>query len=508
MTQGFGFGSGDFESIVEKSEGGTTYFKAYLAGEWWSGAGWFDVRSPIDSSVIAKVPMVGSGEAETMLQNLYAKGRWEFRDVPGGKRLEIFHRVADMLTALEDDFANALTLNAGKTKPAARSEVRASVERLRHSDLDTRGILGDYVPGDWSEETTETEAVVRREPVGVVLAVTPFNYPLLDAVNKLVYSAIIGNAVALKPATSTPVPALMLARVLQSAGFPKHSFAAFTMRGGDVGSLAADRRIAAVSLTGSSRTGLELLRSAGVKQVVLELGGGDPAIVLEDAEVQLAAERISTGITGYAGQRCDAIKLVLAQERVYSALKEQLAARLSSARVGDPRLEGIEVGPLIDAEAAREFEQAIRDAIERGGRLLAGDGKAEGNYVKPALVEMPKESLAKAVLYSEEVFAPVALLTLVDSGEEALRMANGRRYGLDAAIFGTDMNKVRRLARMLEVGAVYINDAPKHGIGYFPFGGRKDSGIGREGIGYTIDHVTAMKSIIYNYKGKRVWEYL
>lgn len=500
--------SGEFDRIVEKTEGGVPSFRAYLAGEWWGGGEWFDVRSPIDASVIARVPRVALAEANGMLENLYTKGRWEFRDVPGGRRLEVFHRIADLLLSFEDDFANVLVLNAGKTMPAALSEVRASVARLRHSDLDTRRILGDYIPGDWSEETTETEAVVRREPVGVVLAVVPFNYPLLDAVNKLVYSAITGNAVAIKPATSTPVPALMLARVLEAAGFPAHSFAVFTIRGDEMGPLVADRRIAAISLTGSSKTGLELLRSAGLKQFVLELGGGDPAIVLEDAEVRLAAERIAAGIVGYAGQRCDAIKLVLAEKRVCSALKAELASRLSRVKVGDPRLEGTEMGPLIDTEAAREFEEGVRDAVGRGGSLLAGDGRAERNYVRPALVEVPKEELQATLLYREEVFAPVALFTPVESSEEALRLANGRRYGLDAAIFGTDMNRIRRLARMLEVGAVYINDTPKHGIGYFPFGGRKDSGIGREGIGYTIDHVTATKSIIYNYKGKGVWEYL
>lgn len=508
MTQGIDFSSGEFDSIVEKKEGSVAYLRSYLAGEWWSGTEWLEVRSPIDASLLARVPRVGRTESEAMLARLYEKGRWEFRDIPGGRRLEIFHGVADRLANLQPDFVSALMLNAGKTKQQATSEVKASVERLRHSDLDTREILGDYVPGDWSEETTETEAVVRREPVGVVLAVVPFNYPLLDAVSKLVYSAIAGNAVAIKPATSTPLPALMLAKVLELAGLPKHCFAVFTMPGADVGALAADRRIAAISLTGSSKTGLEILHSAGLKQFVLELGGGDPAIVLEDAEVQLAAERIASGIVGFAGQRCDAIKLVLAEKKVYSALKEQLAARLGRIKVGDPRQEGVEMGPLIDAETARQFEQGINDAVRLGGRLVVGDGKADRNYVRPALVEMPRQTLTETTLYRNEIFAPVALLTQVESGEDALRFANGRQYGLDAAIFGTDMNKVRRLARLLEVGAVYINDTPKHGIGYFPFGGRKDSGIGREGIGYTIDHVTAMKSIIYNYKGKGIWEYL
>jgi glyceraldehyde-3-phosphate dehydrogenase [NAD(P)+] len=483
-------------------------FEAYLAGEWQGGRDWIDVRSPIDSAVIARVPRIDSRQIEGMLDRLYAKGRWEFRDVPGGKRLETFHKVADLIAELEEDFTNTLVLNAGKTEPSARTEVRASVERLRHSDLDTRRILGDYVPGDWSEETIETEAVVRREPLGVVLAIVPFNYPLMDAVNKLVYSTIAGNAILIKPATSTPIPALMLAKVLETAGFPEHCFAVATVRGSEMGGLVSDKRIAAVSLTGSSKTGISVLGSAGLKQFVLELGGGDPAIVLDDAEVRLAAGRIVGGIVGYSGQRCDAIKLVLAGEPVYAAVRDEIAVGLDRIRVGDPREAETDMGPLIDEDAAREFDFAVHDAARHGGKVIAGGAIVKGNYVRPTLIEIGKEEIADTVLYRDEVFAPIALLTKVDSSEEAIKIANGRRYGLDAAIFGRDMNKIRRLTRMLEVGAVYINDAPKHGIGYFPFGGRKDSGIGREGIGYTIDHVTAMKSIIYNFKGKGIWEYL
>ncbi|MBI3116747.1 MAG: aldehyde dehydrogenase family protein, partial [Thaumarchaeota archaeon] len=166
------------------------------------------------------------------------------------------------------------------------------------------------------------------------------------------------------------------------------------------------------------------------------------------------------------------------------------------------------MGPLIDEEAADEVVRGVKDSVGNGGKVLVGGRKLRKNYVEPTLVEMSKERIEKAVLYKDEVFAPVAILTEVADVEEAIRLANGRRYGLDASVFGKDVNAIRRLTRMLDVGAIYINDSPRHGIGYFPFGGRKNSGIGREGIGYTLDHVTSHKSVVYNYKGTGVWEYL
>ncbi|MEM3350580.1 MAG: aldehyde dehydrogenase family protein, partial [Saccharolobus sp.] len=236
---------------------------------------------------------------------------------------------------------------------------------------------------------------------------------------------------------------------------------------------------------------------------------GDPAIVLSDADLAWAAQRIVTGIISYSGQRCDSIKIILAEEEVYDTLKDLLIKELNkSVKVGDPRDSNTTVGPIIDTKTADEWENAIKDAVEKGSKVLFGGKRLGPTYIEPALIEVPKEVIKDLYLYNKEVFASVALLVKVKSIEEAIEISNSRRYGLDAAIFGRDINKIRKLQRFLEVGAIYINDYPRHGIGYFPFGGRKDSGIGREGIGYTIQYVTAYKSVIYNYKGKGIWEYL
>lgn len=312
--------------------------------------------------------------------------------------------MASLIDKFREDFVNVLIINNGKTKAAAEGEVNAAIERLIRADLDVRETRGDYVPGDWSSETLETEAIVRREPIGVVLAIVPFNYPLFDTVNKIVYTTVIGNAIIIKPPSSTPLPILMLAKVMELAGFPKDSFAIITVPGKDMNNVVADKRIQAISLTGSTETGEEVIKHAGIKQFIMELGGGDPAIVLSDADLAWAAQRIVTGIISYTGQRCDSVKLILAEEEIYDTLKELIVKELAkSVKVGDPRDPSTTVGPIIDAKTADEWENAIKDAIEKGGKILFGGKRIGPTYIEPVLIEAPKESLKDMYFYNKEV---------------------------------------------------------------------------------------------------------
>lgn len=480
---------------------------SYLAGRWGGKGAVKEVRSPIDMSVMAKVASPSLQELEEAVEVVYAKGRWAARDLPGEKRIKILRNAADLMEKNAELYEEVLVLNAGKTRAQARGEVKSSINRLRLADLDLKRVSGDYVPGDWTEDTLETEAIVRREPLGVVLAITPFNYPLFDVVNKVVYSFIYGNAVLVKPASSTPLPALMFAKTLLDAGYPPEALAVLPISGAEAERLVADDRVAAVSFTGSTESGEKIVRAGGVKQYVLELGGGDPAIVLDDADLDLAVDRIAAGIYSYAGQRCDAIKLVLAEGAIYEDLKKGLAKKLGEVKVGDPRNPDVDMGPLISPDVADEMFKAIEDAVRKGGSVLAGGERLGPNYVKPTLVEAPADKVKDMELYRREVFAPVALLVKVKDLDEAIQLANGRPFGLDASIFGRDITRIRKAIRLLEVGAVYVNDMPRHGVGYYPFGGRKKSGVYREGIGYSVEAVTAYKTIVFNYKGRGVWRY-
>ncbi|MEM0371548.1 MAG: NADP-dependent glyceraldehyde-3-phosphate dehydrogenase [Ignisphaera sp.] len=497
-----------FREIAEEVDG-IHVFKTFLAGEWVSGSSFMDVRSPIDLSVIGRVPKLSWSDVDRALDKVYRVGRWSVRDLPGWRRLEILEKIGDLIEKYREDFVNLLIINTGKTRSQAQGEINASIDRLRRADLDARKIFGDYIPGDWDQTTVETEAIVRREPFGVVLAIIPFNYPLFDTVAKFTYSVVAGNAIVVKPPSVDPLPVILFAKVVEEAGFPREGFAVLTVPGRESTDLVSDRRIHVISFTGSSETGRKVIASAGIKQFVMELGGGDPAIVLEDADLDLAAERIALGIYSYAGQRCDAIKLVLVEDDVYLKLKEKLINNLSKVIVGDPRDEKTTMGPLIDPETVDKMLEAVKEAIERGGVILYGGKRLGATYVEPTLIEVLDKNILKELkLYKDEIFAPVALITSFRDLDEAIELANGRRYGLDVSIFGYNIDKIRKLIRYLEFGAIYVNDMPRHGVGYYPFGGRKDSGIGREGIGYSIEHVTAYKTIIFNYKGRGIWRYL
>ncbi|MEM4624186.1 MAG: aldehyde dehydrogenase family protein [Thermosphaera sp.] len=484
-------------------------FKTYVSGEWRYGEGYYPVTTPIDGSKIAFAPVSSFETIDESLGLLYDKGRWSIRDTPGFKRVRIAQRIADLLEQHAEAFVEALVYNSGKTYQQARGEVAASISRLRDASLDARKIEGEYLPGDWDSSTLETEGIVRKEPYGVVLGIIPFNYPLFDAVSKFTYSMIAGNAVILKPPSADPLPVIMFAKVVEESGFPKTAFSIASVPGREADKLVSDQRISVISFTGSSSTGKQVLRSGGIKQYIMELGGGDPAVILSDADIPKSASLVAAGIYSYAGQRCDAIKLILVENPVYNDFKDSLIKELSKVVVGDPRRQETTMGPLIGRDAVDKALEAVRNAVSHGGVVLYGGERLGDTYMLPTLVELrDHHELVKTTLYTEEVFAPVSLITSFNNLEEAVKLINGRRQGLDLAVFGSSIDKIRYLVRYSEVGAVYVNDMPRHGIGYYPFGGRKESGIGREGIGYSIEYVMATKTIIYNFKGKGIYHYL
>lgn len=492
--------------FVERN--GVVFYKTFVVGKWIDSGEYIDVKSPIDLSTIAKVSKLSWNHIDSALETIYSVGRWAVRDLPGWRRVEILEKAAQKLEEAKEDFIQILVLNAGKTRSQALGEITASIDRLNAAHLDARKIFGEYMPGDWDQTTVETEAIVRREPVGVVLAIIPFNYPLFDTVSKIVYSFVAGNAVVVKPPSADPLPVLLFAKILEVSGFPKEALAIATIPGSESDKLVSDDRINVVSFTGSSETGRRVIEKAGIKQFVMELGGGDAAIVLADADLKLAAERSAMGIYSYSGQRCDAIKLILVEEPIYEEFKKAIVEELSKVKVGDPRQQGVVMGPLIDSKAVDEMMKAVEDAVKLGGVVLYGGKRLGETYVEPTLIEfIDREKIKQSMLYQKEVFAPIALITSFRDIDEAIDLANGRRYGLDAAIFGSNMERIRRLVRYLDVGAIYINDMPRHGVGYYPFGGRKHSGIGREGIGYSIEYVTAYKTVVYSYKGRGIWRY-
>ena len=351
--------SGIFKGIFTEKED-VAVFNTFIGGSWDTSSELSPVYSPLDGSLIAKVPRLEWSQIDEALEKTYRRGKWEIRDTPGDRRLELIRRIADLMEQNAEDFIHVLMLDAGKTRKQAQGEVYASIDRMRKAEMDVRKIFGEYVPGDWSEHTLESEGIVRKEPYGVVLGIVPFNYPLFDTVNKFVYSVVAGNAFIVKPPSADPLAVLLFSRIVEKAGFPADAFSVVTLPGRESGRLVADRRINVISFTGSTETGKKILGMAGVKQFIMEMGGGDPAVVLDDADPVLAASKIAVGITSFSGQRCDAIKLVLVEKGIYGEVKSKLISELSKLKVGNPLTENVDMGPLIDSAAVDTMMEAVR----------------------------------------------------------------------------------------------------------------------------------------------------
>ena len=362
-------------------------------------------------------------------------------------------------------------------------------------------IRGEHIPGDWSEETVGTSADVLREPLGVVLAISPFNYPLYITATKVIPALLAGNSVVVKTSSKDPLSFLMFARILELAGIPAGTLNVITARGQIGQYLAGHDRISMLTFTGSTEVGRTLARVAGLKRLHMELGGKGSAIVLKDADLDLAATETVKGSLSYSGQRCDAVSRALVEQEIGDVFIEKVLKEVGTYKVGDPRDPSVKIGPLIDHGAVERVHGLVLDAIGKGAKLLTG-GKHQGNYYQATVLDrVPVE----ARILWDETFGPVIPIVRVKDVDEAIDLTNKSRYGLDSCVFTNNLNLARKVAKRLEEGEVTINAAPRHGVGYYPFGGNKDSGIGREGIGYSIEEMTRLKTVVYNWRPAKVW---
>jgi len=493
-----------FDQIYEK-EDGIPIFKNYINDKWQMFDNYQELRSPINGEVIAKFTQPSAEVALDCLDTVYSKGKRKNLNFSGQNRIDTFISAADLVAERRDEFIDVLVKTSGKPYSNATGEVDATIERLEKTSMEHSFLRGDFIPGDWSKETYQSHGIVKRVPFGVVFTIGPFNYPLFIPAGKIIPSILAGNAVILKPASANPIAPLMLTRVLQEAGLPAPILNTMTISGRDSKALLESRKVDAISFTGSTDTGDRIIKTAGIKNYHMELGGKDPVIVLKDADLDLAADKIVQGMTKYAGQRCDAVRLIFAQEAIYDELKDRLVTALSSIKATNPLDDHDAImGPLIESDAADTIERVYLDAKEKGANILT-EYHRDGLYLDPVLIEIDPDEFSKYLIAEEEIFGSLAVLMKFKDPDKAIDLANSTRFGLDASIFGDDDAVNHRIANRLDFGAVFVNEYPRHGIGYYPFGGTKDSGIGREGIGYSIKQLTTTKSIVTNYSGKGVW---
>jgi len=489
-----------FDPVYSSRDSGILDFNMFLDGDWLPLDQRIDVRSPIDDSVIASIPSSSTKEAEQAVDSSY--DNWNaIRTIPAVEKLEIFRTARDLLLENVESFTTVLIHEAGKPRSNAEGEVKATAERLKLTPDEYGKIRGEHIPGDWSEETIGTSADVLREPLGVILAIAPFNYPLYITATKVIPALLAGNSVVVKTSSKDPLSFLLFSRVLELAGIPKGTLNVITGRGVIGEYLAGSWKISMLTFTGSTEIGKRLSQVAGLKRLHMELGGKGSAIVLSDADLDLAAAETVKGSLSYSGQRCDAISRVLVDQKVADVFVSKVLKETEAYKLGDPRDPLVKVGPLIDRSAADSVHNLVLDAVEKGAKLLTG-GRHDGNYYYPTVLDqIPLD----AKIAWEETFGPVIPVLRVKDVDEAIELVNKSKYGLDSCVFTNDINLARKVAKRLEEGEITVNAAPRHGVGYYPFGGNKDSGIGREGIGYSIEEMTRLKTIVYNWRPAKVW---
>lgn len=465
--------------------------RLYLDGDWVDAGRTMAVLDLASDGVFAEVAAAGPDEAERALAAAdRAKGPMRKTTVP--RRVRWLEAIADGLLARADELAEVIVREAGKPISSARGEVTSAADRFRLAAEEARGLQGEFRRGT-TDGHEGWEAIVKPEPAGLVLAITPFNYPLSTAALKIAPALAAGNAVVFKPASKTPVSGAILTDVIAGVGLPDGAFNFVPGSAGAIGDvLAGDDRVNVIAMTGSSAAGKHVAKESGMVQLQMELGGNAPAVVFPDADLDAAASASAKGALKYAGQRCSAISRVLAHESVHDDLVGRIESAMDEWTVGDLFDEETDLGPLISEDDAEHVQGLIEDALDRGARLVRG-GSRDGRFVEPTLLaDVPHD----ARIVVEETFGPVIAVTTFETEAEALRVANGTDLALDACVFTADYDRARRVADELEAGSVRINGAPSHGLGDVPFGGNEDSGIGREGLGVTIEEMTTTKSII------------
>jgi glyceraldehyde-3-phosphate dehydrogenase (NADP+) len=453
-----------------------------------------EIRSPVDGSVVGQVHEFSSDEIDVAVASARA-AQPSWAEEPVDARARILSAAADGLEARADELAELLVMEVAKARKDARDEVLRSADFIRFTAEEGKRIVGDAQFSDaFPRQRRNKLSVSYRVPVGCVLAIPPYNYPVNLAVSKIVPALVAGNVVVLKPPTQGSLAGTRLVELFHRAGVPEDVLQAVTGRGSRIGDLLVRHPgVDMISFTGSSETGQALARNAGMIPLVLELGGKDAAIVLADADLPATADDIVSGAFAYSGQRCTAVKRVLAVESIADDLIAALAERVGVLSVGDPR-DDATVTPLVDLRTAEAAIAMTVSAVAKGAELVTG-GSRKGNLVAPTLLDRVTPEMDIAWV---EPFAPVLPVIRVPNAEEAVQLANRSEFGLQAAVFSRDVNAAMQLSLSLDVGTVQINGRTARGPDHFPFQGTKSSGLGTQGVRYSIESMTRVKSMVFN----------
>jgi glyceraldehyde-3-phosphate dehydrogenase (NADP+) len=466
----------------------------FIDGQWVGATETIPVHDPYTGEVIDTVPR---GTAEDVERAVAAarEGYQENRRLSSGERSFILRRAAELLDTRKEEFAVLIAREGSKTIREARKEVYRCTQTLRVSGEEATRILGETIAFDQQKGSENRRGYFYRFPIGVIGAITPFNDPLNLVAHKVGPALAAGNGVVVKPATVTPLSALKLAEIVLEAGVPPRALNVVTGPGGEVGeALVTDPRVRMISFTGGVEAGLRVTRKAGLKKIGMELGSNSPVIVLEDCDLEAAVEGCVSGAFWAAGQNCIGVQRLYVQEGIFEAFREAFVARTLRYKVGRKLEEDCDMGPLITEAEARRVEEWVEEAVAAGARVECGHRREGATYWPTVLTGVPEGVKVDC----EEVFGPVVSLYPIRDLEEGIRRSNAVDFGLHAAVFTGSLASAFRAVEGLEAGGVMVNDSTDYRMDAMPFGGIKNSGLGREGIRFALQEMTEPKTVCFN----------
>jgi acyl-CoA reductase-like NAD-dependent aldehyde dehydrogenase len=466
-------------------------YQLLIDGQWVDAGPAMEVKNKYDGKVVGIVPTARREDVDAAI-NAAERAEDVMADMPAYKRAEILLRTASLLRERADDMAKTIAAEAGKALKFARAEVDRAQSTFTIAAEEAKRLHGETIPLDAVPAGEGYFGFWTRRPVGVIAAISPFNFPLNLVAHKVAPALASGNTIVLKPATTTPLAAVKLCQILQEAGLPAGAINLVVGSGGTVGEwLVTDPRVDKITFTGSPDVGRHILSVAGIKKVTLELGNTSPVVVAPDADLDFVAKRAAVGAFYNSGQVCISVQRIYSEKQVYEPFSEKFVKATEAMVVGDPLDERVDVGPMIDSKEVDRIEGWVNEAQTSGAKVLTG-GKRNGTVYYPTVLADVDDQMK---VVSEEAFAPVASVISSDDFESALKQANDTKFGLQVGVFTKDIDRVFKAVKRLNFGGVIINDTPNFRADHMPYGGNRQSGLGREGVKFAMEDMTNIQLV-------------
>ncbi len=467
-------------------------YKLFIGGRWVNGGDQLEVINKYTQEVFAVVPVARQEEVDAAI-TAARRAAPLMADMPAYQRAEILARSAVLIGERKEELAETIAREAGKALKYARVEVDRAASTFTIAAEEAKRVHGETIPLDAVPAGEGFFGFWLRRPVGVIAAISPFNFPLNLVAHKVAPAIAAGNTVVLKPASTTPITAVKLCEILQSAGFPEGAINLVVGPGSTVGEwLVTDPRVDKITFTGSPPVGEHILSVAGIKKVTMELGNTSPVIIAPDADLDLVAKRCAVGAYYNSGQVCISVQRIYSQKSIYDPFAEKFVKASEAMVVGDPLDERVDVGPMIDSGEVDRIENWVEEARQGGAQVLTG-GKRKDSIYWPTVLSAVKPEMK---VVAQEAFAPVASVIPYDDFEEALEQAEASEYGLQASVFTRDIQRVFQAINRLNFGGVMINETPAYRADHMPYGGNRRSGLGREGLRFAIEEMTNIQMVV------------